>query len=93
VATGILVFEFGLFIGDRFDLLGNAEHPSPNLTNKAYTNVDPVLRHAVDQIVVDDVYYDQLEKILRKREELKQKKVLERKQYNSKMTIEAEIAL
>lgn len=24
------------------------KHPSPNLTNKFYTNVDPVLRHAVD---------------------------------------------
>jgi len=56
--------------------LGNAEHLSPNLTNKAYTNVDPVLRHAVDQIPVYDVYYDQREKIFRKREELKQKTVL-----------------
>ena len=26
------------------------EHSSPNLTNKVYTNVDPVFRHAVDQI-------------------------------------------
>jgi len=26
------------------------ERSSPNLTNKVYTNVDPVLRHAVDQI-------------------------------------------
>jgi len=26
------------------------EHSSPYLTNKVYTNVDPVLRHAVDQI-------------------------------------------
>ena len=26
------------------------EHSSPDLTNKVYTNVDPVLRHAVDQI-------------------------------------------
>ena len=25
------------------------EHSSPDLTNKVYTNVDPVLRHAVDQ--------------------------------------------
>jgi len=33
------------------------------------------------------------EKILRRREELKQKTVLERKQYDSKMTIGAEIAL
>ena len=30
------------------------EHSSPDLTNKAYTNVDPVLRHAVDQIPVSD---------------------------------------
>jgi len=26
------------------------EHSSPNLTNKVYTNVDPVLRHAVNQL-------------------------------------------
>ena len=26
------------------------EHSSPDLTNKVYTNVDPVLQHAVDQI-------------------------------------------
>ena len=30
------------------------EHSSPHLTNKVYTNVDPVLRHAVDQIPVAD---------------------------------------
>jgi len=30
------------------------EHSSPDLINKVYTNVDPVLRHAVDQISVDD---------------------------------------
>jgi integrase len=30
------------------------EHSSPTLTNKVYTNVDPVLRHAVDQIPVGD---------------------------------------
>ena len=30
------------------------EHSSPDLTNKVYTNVDPVLRHAVDQIPADD---------------------------------------
>jgi len=30
------------------------EHSSPDLTNKVYTNVDPVLRHAVDQIPVSD---------------------------------------
>ncbi|MBC8467972.1 MAG: site-specific integrase [Planctomycetes bacterium] len=30
------------------------EHSSPDLTNKVYTNVDPVLRHAVDQIPVGE---------------------------------------
>jgi integrase len=30
------------------------EHSSPDLTNKVYTNVDPVLRHAVDQIPASD---------------------------------------
>ena len=30
------------------------EHSSPDVTNKVYTNVDPVLRHAVDQIPVRD---------------------------------------
>jgi len=30
------------------------EHSSPDLTNKVYTNVDPVLRYAVDQIPVGD---------------------------------------
>ena len=30
------------------------EHSSPNLTNKVYTNVDPVLRHAVEQIPIVD---------------------------------------
>ena len=30
------------------------EHSSPDLTNKVYTNVDPVLRHALDQIPVGD---------------------------------------
>jgi integrase len=28
------------------------EHSSPRLTNKVYTNVDPVLRHAVEQLPV-----------------------------------------
>jgi len=28
------------------------EHSSPNLTNKIYINVDPVLRHAVEQFPV-----------------------------------------
>jgi site-specific recombinase XerD len=30
------------------------EYSSPNLTNKVYTNVDPVLRHAVEQLPVGD---------------------------------------
>jgi len=30
------------------------EHSSPNLTNRVYTNVDPVLRHAVDKIPARD---------------------------------------
>jgi integrase len=30
------------------------EHSSSDLTNKVYTNVDPVLRHAVEQIPVGD---------------------------------------
>ena len=30
------------------------EHSSPDLTNKVYTNVDPVLRNAVDQIPAVD---------------------------------------
>jgi len=30
------------------------EHASPRLTNKVYTNVDPVLRHAVEQIPVGE---------------------------------------
>ena len=30
------------------------EHSSLNLTNKVYTNVDPVLRHVVDQIPVGE---------------------------------------
>jgi len=29
------------------------EHSSPNLTNKVYTNVDPVLRQSVNQLPVD----------------------------------------
>ncbi len=30
------------------------EHSSPELTNKVYMNVDPVLRHAVDQVPAGD---------------------------------------
>ena len=39
------------------------------------------------------IYYGQHENIWREREELKQKAVLEKKQYNSKMTIGADFAL
>jgi integrase len=30
------------------------EHSSPTLTNKVYTNVDPVLRHAIEQLPISD---------------------------------------
>jgi hypothetical protein len=30
------------------------EHSSPNLTNKVYTNVNPVLRHVVEQLQVSE---------------------------------------
>ena len=30
------------------------EHSSPDLTNKVYTNVEPVLRHAVEQLPAGD---------------------------------------
>ena len=30
------------------------EHSSPELTNKVYTNVDPVLRHAINQLPISD---------------------------------------
>jgi len=30
------------------------EHSSPHLTNKVYTNVDPVLRHAVEQLPIGE---------------------------------------
>ena len=30
------------------------EHSSPNLTNKIYMNVDPVLRSAIDHLPVDE---------------------------------------
>ncbi len=46
---------------------------------------------AIGHVTDDDVYHGQREKILRKREELKRKTVLERKQYNSKMTTGVEI--
>lgn len=36
------------------------EHSSPNLTNKIYTNVDPVLRHAVEQLPVGGWVHDSM---------------------------------
>jgi integrase len=30
------------------------EHSSPDLTNKVYMNVDPVLRHAIDTMPAED---------------------------------------
>lgn len=48
---------------------------------------------AIGNVIPDNVYYGQHEKILRKRKDLKQKTVLERKQYNNKMSIGVEIAL
>jgi hypothetical protein len=44
----------------------------------------------IGNMTPDNVYYSRRENILGKREELKQKTVLERKQYNSKMTIGVE---
>ncbi len=48
---GSVLAQNGVFTAVTQKLL---EHSSPNLTNKVYTNVDPVLRHAVDQIPVGD---------------------------------------
>jgi hypothetical protein len=31
-----------------------SEHSSPDLTNKVYTNVDPVLRQAIDSMPAED---------------------------------------
>ena len=36
------------------------EHSSPDLTNKVYTNVDPVLRHAIDTMPASDWLSDKL---------------------------------
>ena len=46
----------------------------------------------IGNVTPDDVYYGRREKILVKREELKQKTILERKQCNSTITTGAEIA-
>ena len=46
-----VIAQNGVSTADTQKLL---EHSSPELTNKVYTNVDPVLRHAIDQIPVGD---------------------------------------
>ena len=46
-----MLAQNGIFTAVTQKLL---EHSSPNLTNKVYTNVDPVLRHAVELIPVGD---------------------------------------
>jgi integrase len=48
---GSVLAQNGISTAVTQKLLG---HSSPDLTNKVYTNVDPVLRHAVDQIPADD---------------------------------------
>jgi len=48
---GSLLAQNGIFTAITQKLL---EHSSPNLTNKEYTNVDPVLRHAIEQLPVGD---------------------------------------
>jgi integrase len=48
---GSVLAQNGVFTAVTQKLL---EHSSPDLTNKVYTNVDPVLRHAVDQMSDSD---------------------------------------
>ena len=39
---------------NRTDIQILLEHPSSNLTNKVYMNVDPVLRQAIDSMPAED---------------------------------------
>jgi integrase len=48
---GSVLAQNGIFTAVIQRLL---EHSSPNLTNKVYTNVDPVLRHAVNTMPASD---------------------------------------
>ena len=44
--------SYGSFGGSTVVKQKILEHSSPDLANKVYINVDPVLRHAVDKIPV-----------------------------------------
>jgi integrase len=48
---GTVLAQYGISTAVTQRLL---EHSSPNLTNKVYTNVDTVLRYAIEQIPVSD---------------------------------------
>ena len=50
ITFGSLLAQNGISTAVTQKLL---EHSSPNLTNKVYTNVDPVLRHAVEQLPIE----------------------------------------